>query len=300
MLTPVIRAVAFAVCASLAFSAMHALVRGLSGEVHAFEIAFFRSLVGVVIAAAVVLRPGSEARLLPHDPLLMLLRGVVGGASMVAWFYGLSQVPLAEATALSFTSAIFASVGAVAFLGESMGVRRWSAVFLGLIGAILILRPGAAAIQVSALIVLASSLAGGVNVCIAKVLLRRDSAETVVLWLAFAMTVMSSVPAALVWTPPSPAALVQLGLIGCLGSAGMYAWTLAMKSAPATVVIPVDYMRLVWAAGLGFFWFGEIPDAWTWSGGLIIVATTLYIGLREARLARRVSARGTSSRRAPS
>lgn len=289
-----VQAVGFALAASFLFSAMHAIVRSLSADVHAFEIAFFRSLVGLFIASAIlaprVLR-GRVWLLRPHAPWLMLVRGVIGGASMVAWFYGIAHVPLAEATALSFTSAIFASLGAVVFLRESMGARRWSAVGLGFLGALLILRPGVSVIQVGALVVLASSIAGGINLCVAKVLLRHDTTETVVFWLTLVMTLMSAVPAAMVWTTPSIDAAAQLVLIGVLGTGGTFAWTHAMTLAEATVVIPVDYMRLVWAAALGFVFFAEVPDIWTWSGGLLIVVSTLYIALREAYLGRRARRR---------
>jgi len=268
------------------FASMHALVRDLSAELHPFQIAFVRSFVGVGFAALLVGRLGMWA-LRSRTPKLTLARGTLGGVSMTLWFLGLSLIPLAEATALSFTSAIFASVGAVLFLGERMGPRRWTAAAVGFAGMLIMLRPGVAALQFGALIVLAASFAGGVNLLFAKVLVRHDTAETVVFWTAVMMSVVSAPLAWYVWIEPSPVAWGKLALVGCLGSAGMFGVTHAMRLADASLVIPTDFTRLAWAAAFGYLFFAELPDAWTWSGGLLIVASTLYIALREGRLARR-------------
>lgn len=265
---------------------MHALVRDLSMELHAFQIAFVRSLVGVAFAALLVSRLGFQV-LRTRNPRLTLTRGTLGGFSMTLWFLGLSLVPLAEATALSFTAAIFASLGAVLVLGERMGPRRWTAVALGLVGMLIMLRPGAAALQIGALIVLTASFAGGVNLCIAKVLVRHDPAETVVFWTAVMMSVVSAPLAWYVWMTPSTGVWLELVLVGCLGSAGMFGITQAMRLADASLVVPTDFTRLAWAALFGYVFFAELPDAWTWSGGLLIVASTTYIALREAHLVRR-------------
>jgi drug/metabolite transporter (DMT)-like permease len=207
----------------------------------------------------------------------------------MCWFYGLSIVPLAEATALSFTNAIFASLGAVIFLRERMGIRRWAAVVVGLVGALIILRPGEAAVSVGAVIVLVAAACWGGGTVIIKRLSRTDSAVTIALWMATMMIVVSAIPAWLVWIWPTPGQLAWLLLIGALASIGTLAYTQALKLAEATLIIPTDYTRMVWASAIGFFAFGEIPDSWTWAGGFLIIGSTVYIALREVRLDRKRS-----------
>jgi drug/metabolite transporter (DMT)-like permease len=276
-------AVTLAVGSTAVFATMHALVRHVSGDLHPFEIAFFRSVFGLLTLLPLIFRYGPAA-FVSGQPRLQLLRGVVSGMSLMCWFYGLSIVPLAEATALSFTNAIFASLGAVIFLRERMGIRRWSAVVVGLAGALIILRPGEAAVSVGALIVLVAAACWGGGTVIIKRLSRTDSAVTIALWMATMMIVVSIIPASLVWVWPTPGQLLWLVLIGALASIGTLAYTQALKLAEATLIIPTDFTRLVWASAIGFFFFAEVPDAWTWTGGLLIIGSTIYIALREVRL----------------
>lgn len=280
-----ILAVIVATGGMLLFAAMQALVREVSAELHPFQIAFVRSATGVVFTAILVGRLGVSA-FRSRAPGLTMLRGALGGVSVPLWFLGLSLVPLAEATALNFSAAIFASIGAVLFLNERMGVRRWSAVAIGLLGTLVMLRPGIEAVQVGALIIIASSLVAAVNMCLAKVLVRRDPAETVVFWIAVIMTIVSAGPAWFVWADPTGLAWLKLILIGCLGSFGMYAVVFAMRWADASLVVPTGFTRLAWAAALGYFLFAEVPDGWTIVGGLLIVSSTIYIGVREAWIVR--------------
>lgn len=278
-------ALALALLAAVLLTIMHVLVRRTSAALPPFEIAFFRSLFGLAAVTPLVMRVGWSA-FRTAQPRLQILRGITGAGAMLSWFWGLSVVPIAEATALSFTSAIFASVGAVFFLGERMGVRRWSAVVIGFAGALVILRPGIEVIQAGSLAVLFSALCWGSGIVIVKRIARTDSAVTIVAVMGVMMTLATFVPAAFVWVWPSGGQLPWLALIGALGTAGTLAFTQSLRLADASVVVPVDFTRLVWAAAFGYLFFAEIPDGWTWAGGAIIVSSTAYIGLREARLRR--------------
>ena len=278
-------AVVIAIAGSFFAASMQALVREVSTEVHPFQIAFVRAAVGALFCAALVIGMGTVT-FRPQAPLLNLIRGVLGGVSISLWFLGLSLVPLAEPTALSFTSVIFASVGAILVLGERMGLRRWSGVTLSVLGMLVMLRPGAEAVQVGALVVLGASCVGGINMLLSKVLVRHDPAQTVVFWTSVIVSVATAVPAWLVWEAPSAVAWAKMIVIGCLASLGMFGMTYAVRLADATLVNPMEFTRLVWATILGYLLFAEIPDGWTATGGLMIMAGTLYIGLREAWIAR--------------
>ena len=285
-------AVLLALGSTAMFSGMHALVRQLSGELHPFEIAFFRSLFGLVAVLPVVWRMGTVS-LRSHNPRKVMLRGLIGGASLITWFYGLSTVPLAEATAISFTSAIFGAIGAVLFLGERMRLRRTTAAVVGFIGVLVILRPGAGVATTGALLVLLSAVLWGINTSIVKSLSRHDTSLSIVVWTSFTLSLVTLVPALLVWKAPTLEEYFWLALIGAFGALGSLAWTQALKLVEATLIIPVDFTRLVWASLLGLALFGEVPDGWTWAGSTLIVGSTCYIGLREARLAREARLRAT-------
>ena len=278
-------AVLLAIAATAMFSGMHALVRQLSGDLHPFEIAFFRSLFGLLAALPIVYRLG-RASLHSHNPKLVMIRGTLGAASLIIWFYGLSTVPLAEATAISFTSAIFGSIGAVLVLGERMRLRRSTAALLGFIGVLVILRPGAGVATFGALLVLLAAVLWGVNTVIVKNLARTDSSLSIVVWTGFTLSLMTLVPALVVWRTPTATEFMWLALLGAFGAVGSLAWTQALKMVEATFIIPVDFTRLVWASVLGYFMFAEVPDVWTWVGSALIVGSTCYIALREAHLAR--------------
>ena len=285
-----LRGVLLMLGAAAVLTTMHASVRHVSAELHPFEIAFFRNLFGLAAVAPLALRAGwSSVR--TRQPRLQVVRSLFSIGAMMSWFYGLSVVPIAQATALSFSAVIFGSIGAVILLGERMRLRRWSAVAAGFTGVLIILRPGLAAVDPGALVVLLSSLCWAMTLLLVKRLAASDSTVCIVTWNSVLLTVFSLPAALLVWTWPDVGALLWLGLIGVLATMGHLAMTAAFRAADATLVFPIDYTRLLWASALGYLAFGETPDAWTWVGGTVIFASTTYIAYREARLRREGSAR---------
>ena len=271
--------------ATAVLTCMHATVRHVSDGMHPFEITFFRNLFGLFAILPLALR-GGVASLKSRQPGLQLLRSGFGLVAMLTWFYGLSVVPIAQATALSFTSVIFGSIGAALVLGERMGLRRWSAVLAGFIGALVILRPGFDEVDPAALIVMLSSILWAAALLTVKRLATTDTVVCIVTWNSILLTVLSLPVAMTVWVTPTGEQLLWLALIGVLATLGHLAMTGAFKASAATVVFPVDYTRLLWASVIGYVAFAEIPDAWTWIGGTVIFASTTYIAYREATLRR--------------
>jgi len=268
--------------ATAVMTCMHASVRHVSDGLHPFEIAFFRNLFGLLTVMPIAWG-GGVAGLTSRQPGVHLLRSLFGIFAMLSWFYSLSVVPIADATALSFTAVIFGSVGAALFLGERMRVRRWTAVAVGLTGALVILRPGFEEVDAGSLLVLFSSVCWASALLTVKRLSRTDSTVCIVTWNSLLLTLLSLPAALAVWQWPSPVELGWLALIGGLATVGHLAMTSAFKAADASVVFPVDYTRLVWASLLGYLVFGDPLDAWTWVGGTIIFASTTYIALRERK-----------------
>ena len=271
--------------ATAVLTCMHATVRHVSDGMHSFEIVFFRNLFGLVAILPLALRAGI-GNLKSRQPGLQLLRSAFGLVAMFTWFYALSVVPIAQATALSFTSVIFGSIGAALLLGERMRLRRWSAVLAGFAGTLVILRPGFGDVDPAALIVVLSSICWAGALLTVKRLSATDSVVCIVTWNSILLTVLSLPVAIPVWVTPSTEQLLWLSLIGLLATLGHLAMTGAFKASDATVVFPVDYTRLLWATVIGYLAFGEIPDIRTWIGGTIIFASTTYISYREATLRR--------------
>lgn len=278
-----VRALLWMFLSTALLSGMHAMVRHLGGHLHPFEIAFFRNLFGLAAVMPLIFTVGL-AGLHSRRPKLQVLRGTTGLLAMLGWFYGLTIVPIATATALSFSAALFASLGAVLFLGEKMHLRRWSAVALGIIGVIIVLRPGAASFDPGTLFIVGSALLWGFNVVIVKQLSKTDSTVSIVAWMSATLTVLSFIPALFVWQWPTMTDLLWLALIGLTGTCGHLTMVKALKLADATAVMSVDFSRLIWTTAMGSLIFADRIDLLAWIGGSIIFVSGLYILYRESKV----------------
>lgn len=271
--------------AALAFTVMMVLVRHISQSIHPFEAAFFRNLFGLLPLLPWLIRVRSEAfrtrRLGLHA-----LRAGCGLSAMLLFFTALSLIPLAEATALTFATPLFATAGAALVLKEQVGIRRWSATVAGFIGVLVILRPGADLITVGAAAGLGAAMFMALAVLCIKTLARTEAPATIVLYFGVLVTPLSLLPALPVWTTPSLPLLGWCALMGFAATAGQILLTRAFASADASAVLPFDFSRLVFVSVLGMVLFGEMPDVWTYVGATVIVAATVYIARREARLGR--------------
>ena len=269
------------IIASAFFASMHATVRYVSAEVHPFEIAFFRNLFGFLVFVPWLLRTGLVALRTERFPL-HLGRAVFNSASMMAWFTALSLLPLADATALSLAGPLFATLGAMFLFGESVRAPRWIAIGIGFLGALVLIRPGFEAVSLGAVLVLASAISVSGSKLLVKSLARTDGTATIVAYVSLLMTPVTLIPALFFWQWPTLEQLVLLMAIGGLGSCGHLCFVQAYKLADLSVVEPVLFTRLIWAALIGFLWFSEIPNIWVWIGGGLIVGATSYIAQQEA------------------
>lgn len=280
------RGVLFMALSALTISLMHVGVRYVSAELHPFVIGFFRNALVLVLIAPIILRGGADAWR-TRRPALQGLRGVIGVVAMLMWFWSLSVVPIAEATALSFTTAIFVTIGAAVFLREHVGPRRWTAVAFGFLGALIILRPGFQDVTLGAVFAALSSAIFALSLLVLKVLAQHDRSITNVFYSALLIAPMSLVPALFVWEWPTwHTLLVLFGMSACAAVA-QFSMSQSFRYADASLTFPIDFTRLIWASVIGAILFGEIPDVWTWVGGTVIFASAAFISFREARLARR-------------
>jgi drug/metabolite transporter (DMT)-like permease len=277
-----IKGAAYMALAGFLITSLHVLVRQISNEVHPIEIAFFRNIVGFVLLIPFLLRQ-DRAMWRSKQPKLQFFRSIVGVCAMMTWFMCLSMMPVGDATAISFVTVLFVTMGAALILGEKVGIRRWTAIAVGFIGTLIIIRPGSGIFGPGMLVALVSTVFWAASVLCVKVLSRTDSSVTMVFTANVYFTIFSFVPALFVWTWPTLEQLGWMLVIGVLAMLGHLCMATALRITEATVVAPVDYIRLLWAAGIGYMVFGEFPDIWTWVGGTVIFASTVYITYRESR-----------------
>lgn len=282
--TPV-RAALLALAATAFFAMMSTLIRYVSQDLHAFQIVFFRNLFALAWMVPWLARRGLGAMRTQRIGMYTL-RGAISWIAMTSSFTAYTLIPLTEATALSFTAPLFATIGAALFLGEVVRLRRWTAIIVGFVGTMVILQPGAQAISLGAALMLGSAIFQAANKLVLKSLARTENPESIVTYMVLFLTPMSAIPAFFYWRDPTLEALAWMAALAGVGTLGHLCLSRAYALADVTVVLPFDFGRLPFVAILGFIVFAEIPTIWTWVGAAIIFSSTFYIARREAQLAR--------------
>ena len=268
--------------AALGSSSMNGLIRETSADIHAFEIAFFRNLFGLAFLVPLLVGAGF-AQMRTQRLGLHALRGLINIAAMLMFFTALSITPLAKVTALSFTAPIFAAVLSVVFLGERFRLYRWIAIVIGFLGMLIILRPGFVALELGALLAAGAAVLWAVAMILIKLLSRTESSVAIVAWMGIFLCAFSIGPALWVWQTPTLSNLIWLVFIGLCGSIAQVTLSQSFKETEPTAVLPLDFLKLIWATILGAWLFGEFPDAFTWIGAIVIFSAGLYIANRERR-----------------
>lgn len=281
-LPPALRGALWMAAGALALASMMLLVRLASRTQHTFEIVFFRNLFGLLAILPVLLR-NRRAVLFPNRPGLLLIRSAMGFLAMCLWFSALALVPLAEATALSFTAPIFTTLLAALFLGESMRARRWVVTAVAFAGALLILRPGFREVGPEVSLALAAAVVWGASSIVVKILGRTEPSEVIVTWMVAPLVPVSLVMALPFWRSPDAFELALFALMGLAGSIGHFCVSRALATTEAGIVAPYDYLRLPFVAWLGWMALGETVDLWTWLGGGLIAAGGVVLARREVR-----------------
>jgi drug/metabolite transporter (DMT)-like permease len=252
---------------------------------HPLQVVFLRNFSAVLLMLPMLYWRGGE---LYRSTSLHLysLRVAISFVSMCAWFYALSLIPLGEVTAIGFLTPLFGTLCAIVFLGEVVRIRRWTAIAVGLIGAMIILRPGASAFGFGQACALVSALAGGVMGILLKRLAAADHPDKIVFLTALMLTPISLVPALFVWKWPGLDIVPALLVIAITAVTGHAALMRGYRSAEASLIMSLEFVRLPFAVTIGYFMFGELIDKWTWIGAGIIFASAYYITRREAKLRR--------------
>ena len=286
-LTPPTRAVVLILFSTLCFTSMHTVIRYASteGQIHPFEVAFFRNFFGLLAVLPFALR-GRAAALRTKRLKLHALRGTMQVFAMLMFFYALSITPLAKISAVSFTAPLFATLGAIIFLGEKVRARRIIALVLGFTGAMIIVRPGVIELDFGPTLVMTSSAIWASAILIIKSLARTESSLTITVYMSLVMVPLAVLPAALVWQWPTGEQYLWLAAIGFFGGFGQFAMTEALKVGETHVITPMDFTRLIWISVIAYLAFAEVPGLYTWIGGAIIFSATAFIAWRERAVAK--------------
>ncbi|MEO1330549.1 MAG: DMT family transporter [Pseudomonadota bacterium] len=280
------------VLSCLGATVMTVAIRMMSGDLDSRMIAFLRAALGLWIVAPWLL-DGSWRALRFTRPGLHLFRGALMAAALNLGFFAIATLEMATATILFFLAPIFATALAGPMLGESVGIRRWGAVAAGFVGALIILRPGAGALEWGMLAAVGSAACFSISLLLSKTLGAVDGARSVLVSSTAVAAVLTLPIAAPVWSLPGALEIwAWLGVLVLSSSLRMYADIKGYAIGEAGFLAPFSYLRLLFVGAIGWALFAEIPDAYTWLGGGVIAGATLFIAYREARLNKRIGAVG--------
>jgi drug/metabolite transporter (DMT)-like permease len=275
-----LRGIVLSSCACAVFAIADTTSKYLSASMPVIEIQWIRYVLFFAMAAILAAHaPGRPLR--PRNPKLQLVRGLCVSASSVLFVYGIREMTMAQATTISFLSPLLITVLSIPLLHEFVGPRRWAAVVAGMIGMVIVVRPGSAGFQPAALFGVASSSCWALALIITRKIAASDPPQITIFWSALVGAVALTVllPFDAIW--PSWWQLSLCLMLGVASSAGQWLVVLAHRLAPASALAPISYTQLPWVTIGGYLVFGNLPDRWTLVGASIIIASGLYTAHRE-------------------
>ncbi len=286
-----LRGIALSLGATILFAIADVTAKYLTAGLPIIEITWIRYMVFLGMAT-VLARRAPIGALWPRSPLLQICRGLCVVGSSVLFVYGIRQMTMAQATTIGFLSPLLITILSIPLLGEVVGIRRWAAVLAGLVGMLVVVRPGTSGFEPAALFGVASSTCWSLALIITRKMSGTDHPSTTVLWSAGVGILVLSVllPFEAVW--PTREQWVLTLMLGVLASVGQWITVLAHRHAPASLLAPFAYVQLPWVVLGGYLVFGNLPDEWTLVGAAIIIASGLYTAHRERVRARARSGAG--------
>ncbi len=278
-----LKGLGFAFLGFAVFASHDALIKVLGGTYSVLQIIFFATLFSFVPMAVTILTDRATGNFLPRHPWLVMLRSALMLTGMSCAFYAFSVLPLAEVYSLLFSFPLIVTVLSIPLLGEVVRAQRWAAVGVGLIGVLIVLRPGATDITLGHLAALTAAFCSAfASVLVRKIGNEERSAVLILYPMLLAIGVMSLAQPA-VYQPPSLLHLGMMALVGVFSVIAQHLIILAYRAAPAGVVAPSQYSQIIWATLFGMIFFGEKPDGWVAVGASIIIASGVFVVWRESR-----------------
>ena len=276
-----LRGIALILASTVFLGTSDATSKYLSTTLPSIEIAWIRFLVFVLIMVPAMVPGARHFALRTERPGLQVMRGIALLGSSLLFISGLRFLPIAEASATSFVSPLFVTALSIFFLSEKVGLRRWLATAIGLMGVMIILRPGTSAFHPAAFFPVVSAFAWACCLILTR---KMSGQERTVVTMTYSSIVGFAILCALVpsvWVVPTWHDILFGVIIGLTSTAGQWIVVLAFRYADASVLAPFSYIQLLWVTLLGFLIFGEVPDVWTVVGAAFVVASGLYTAHRE-------------------
>lgn len=257
------------------------VVKYLGGTYTSFQIIFFAGLLSFPVVTMLLLADKREGNLVPRHPWWSLLRSVAAVATGVMGFYAFSVLPMAQCYAMLFAMPLLITVMSIPMLGEKVGMRRGVAVAVGLLGVLIVLRPGTAPLSLGHIAALGAATTGALTSVIVRKIGKEERSVVLMLFPMLISVAAMGLTMPFVYVPMPVEDLGLTGVIAVLGMAGAALSIAAYRQAPAVVVAPMQYSQIIWAAFYGWLLFDETIDAYTAAGSAVIIASGLYIVLRE-------------------
>lgn len=276
------KGVAFALIGFAVFSTHDALIKFLGGDYASFQILFFSVLLTFPFATLMLLQDKSEGTLRPVNPGWVAARTVAGVVTGSSAFYAFSVLPLAQVYAFIFAAPLLITVLSIPILGEKVGLHRWAAVVMGLAGVMIVLRPGAEALTLGHIAGLTAAAGSAVVSVVTRKVGREERAAVLMIYPMMANIVIMGAILPFVYQPMPVEHLGLLSIIAFCGFTGGLCVIGAYRNADAAIIAPMQYSQIVWGAAFGFLFFAEVPDRFTWVGAGVIIASGLYVVIRES------------------
>lgn len=265
------------------FATHDAAIKVLGAEYSVFQIIFFAMLFAFVPMAVMMLADRQVDNFRPRHPWLILLRALMTILAMSSAFYAFTVLTLAEVYALLFATPLIITAMSALLLGEQVRAQRWAAVLVGLIGVLVVLRPGVTAITLGHVCALTAAVCSGFGSIIMRKIGGEERTAVMILYPMLGSILVMGASLPFVYQPMS---LGDLGLAASVGLMSVLAQVciiIAYRAAPAAVVAPTQYSQILWATAFGVLFFAEFPDVWVGVGASIIIASGVFIVWRETR-----------------
>ncbi|MEP3047516.1 MAG: DMT family transporter [Roseibium sp.] len=266
-------------------SASDAIGKTLTASYPVLEILFLRNLFALPVVMAIAWKMSGRSALISYKPMAHLVRGGIWVLAATTFFTSLRYLGLAEATTLVFIAPIFITAMSALFFKEKVGWMRWTAVFVGFVGVVIVVRPGVGTFQMASLLPLATAFLYATLMLSARWVDKNESVWTMMLYLVGTGCLISALAMPFVWIPPNAEDIGLFLGIAVFGTAGVTMITQAFRIAPASTIAPFEYTALLWATLFGWLFWREIPDAITYVGAAVIISSGIFIVLREGTTA---------------
>ena len=256
-------------------------IKLLSQDLNPFIIAFYRCLFGVIIMLPFMIYNYPEAWK-THNIKLQFVRSAINVYSMISWFTAIGTLQLEKAAAIGFTTPLFTTILAIIFLGEVIRIQRITALIIGFIGILVVIRPGYIPFESGALWLLSAAITFSIVIIIVKKLTEKDSSLTTAFYQMAFMVPPTFFIALFFWESINISQILLFIFVAIAGFITQFSFAQCLKMAETTFIMPIQFTKLIWLSLIGYFFFMEVPDIWTWIGASIIFSSILFIAYREA------------------